>query len=378
MKQHMHVGVYPYSSEFDPLIRHANLLDPSFQIVALIAPTGWGMTGKQITNEAQDGKWIVASEFEPFLSNIDTVFIPDFHVDENVETKIIKKLEVVIPNLQRIICAANLAVRNKEHLKALCVQSGCMFEDLNTQRELEEYGLVKQIAQHPSIHPINTPILVISGLWEETDKFELSLALREMFVKDGYNITQIGSRNCCELFGFHSFPDFMFDKHTDATDKIVYFNQWIKRLESIEKPDIIVLAVPGALQNLSEQVTRGFGVLPHIVFQAVVADFFLFCTMYGADSIEPLQELSTMCKHKFGCEIDMFHMANTYFDLIASEMNKQAVLNRVYRETVSQAIEENCKNSPIPIVNALDQPSLDVLYRSIINKLSGEDVQIVL
>ena len=367
----IHVGVYPYSIEFDPFLRHTSLLDPAFQISALISPAGWGLVGQVI------GEWTVMSTFEPALNDIDTVFIPAFHAAEKVETLIIKEIEAIVPRLKKVICAANLSAQNIESLQVTCVQAGCLFENLNILKTPEAYGLTRPTEQNPPLEPLEVPIVAVVGLWEETDKFEASLVLREQFLQNGYRITQIGSRNCCELLGLHSFPGFMLDPGVDAVDKIIYFNRWVSQLAEAEEPDLILLTVPGAIQNLNETLTKGFGVLPHLVFQAVMVDFLLFCTICDEHSMQFLQEISTMCKYKFGCNVDCYHMSNLQFDLNASKALGRVVINRVYRDMVSQALEKGLKDSPLPIVNVFDQASKDKLFDFVVGRLSGEDFQIV-
>ena len=55
----------------------------------------------------------------------------------------------------------------------------------------------------------------------------------------------------------------------------------------------------------------------------------------------------------------------------------KVIVNRVYRESVSQALEKGFKDSPIPILNVLDRPSWDGLLQLVQGKLSGEDFQLV-
>jgi len=367
----MRVGVYPYNTEFDPFLRHTLLLNPAFQISTLISPAGWGLAGQII------GEWTVVSTFEPILNDIDTVFIPAFHATEKVETLIVKEIESIVPSLKKVICAANLSAQNIECLQTTCIKADCLFENLNVLKAPGAYGLTRPTEQNPPLEVLDVPIVAVVGIWEETDKFEASLVLREKFIQNGYRITQIGSRNCCELLSFHSFPGFMLDPGVDAVDKIIYFNRWIQQLAEAEEPDLILLTVPGAIQNLNETLTKGFGILPHLVFQAVMVDFLLFCTMCDEDSMQFLQEISTMCTYKFSCNVDCYHMSNLQFDLNTSKARGQVVINRIYRDMVSQILKKGSKDSPIPIVNVLEQASWDKLFDLVVGKLSGEDFQIV-
>jgi len=376
--QLMNVGIYPYCDEFKPFLRHMLLLNSSFQLKALIAPAGWGLTGQTIITGTGNKGWTVISEFESVIHSIDTIFIPEFHVAKDVETLIIREIEPIIPHLKRIICAASLNKQNETILQTICMQAGCILDDLNLLRTTADYSLVCPSEKNPPLKRIDVPVVAVAGLWEEMDKFEVSLVLREIFIENGYRVTQIGSRNCCEIFGFHSFPSFMVDSTVDAADKVFYLNQWICLLKDTERPDVILLTVPGAIQNYNERFTNGFGILPHVVFQAIMADFLIFCTMYDFNSIQFLQEISTMCRYRFGCEIDCYHMSNLYFDINESEEQGKVIVNRINREIVSQTLEENFKDSQIPIINILEQSSRDKLFGLLLGKLSGEDFQIVL
>jgi len=376
--QSMNVGVYPYSAEFEPIIRHVHLLSPTFRINALISPNGWGLEGNTIIPESGGEGWTVVSELETTMQSVDTLFIPEFNVAESVEALIVKQIEDIVPQLDRIMCAAKLIEQNKKRLMVACGQAKCEFEDLNRLRPPESYGLSLPKMRNPPLLKTEVPIVGVAGLWEDMDKFEVSLTLREGLIKNGYRVTQIGSRNYCELFGFHSFPNYMFDPGIDAANKILYLNQFIHDIAEKEKPDVVILTIPGAIQNLNERFTRGFGIIPHLVFQAAIVDFLLFCVMYEHRSHQFIQEISKMCMYRFGSEVDCYHMSNQYFDISESEERGKVIVNRADRETVSRTLNENFKVSTIPVINAFEHSSQDKLFDLVVGKLSGDDFQIVL
>ena len=377
----MFVGIYPYSAETEPFLRHTCLLNPNYKICALFAPSSWYSVGKKITSLDNDIVWMVMdlAELKRDGHCIDTLFIPNFNVTEEIEQFLVDEIEATIPYLKRIICAAQLTKQNVERLQTVCskIESECIFENYNVLKKPRDYGIAPPTKQNPSLLTIDTPIVVIAGLWEETDKFEISLALRKKFLKNDFRVTQVGARNCCELFDFHSFPSFMFNPSIDAVDKVFYFNRWIRSLAATENPDVIILTIPGAIQDLNEQFTKGHGVLPYITLQAILVDFLIMCTPYGIDSVDALCELSTMCEYRFGANVDCFHMSNLSFDMFTSEERDKVMINHVYRESVSKHIEEFLKNSSLPIINAWDVQSIDMLFDLIVDKLSGEDFQIL-
>lgn len=372
----MHVGVYPYSMEVDPILRHSHLLSSSYDICALVSPRGWGLSGHKVLFKHNKKELTVNTEFETFVEDIDTIFIPEFNVSEAVETKIIEKISSVVSRVKKVICSAKLSEKNKINLIRHCEQMDCVWEDLNKSNSIEHYGLSRYIEENPPLEKVDTPILAIAGLWEDTDKFETSLAIRDMFINSEYRISQVGSRNCCEMFGFHSFPSFMWDKNIDAADKVCFLNRWIKQLIDKEKSDLLILTVPGCIQNLNEVFTRGFGLVPHIVFQAILVDYLIFCTMYDYNSIEFLQEISKMCKYRFGVEVDCFHMSNLFFDLASSQEQSKVVVNHVCRSTVTKTLEMNFGS--VQIFNMLDTSSQKRVFELIKKRLTGDDFPIAI
>lgn len=371
------LGIYPYSVEFEPVLRHISLLDPEIEIQALISPKGWGLTGKTISAINKEKSWTVVSGLDSVLNEINTIFIPDFQTNERTEILIVKEILKIIPNIDKVILAAKLTNNNVELLQGACAESGCIFENLNNKAESFDFKPDIITALDIPLEQINVPIVAIAGLWEETDKFEVSLALREKFIQNGYHITQIGSRNYCEMLGFHSFPNFMYDINMDAVGKIMNFNRWVKQLTKSEDPDLIIITVPGAIKNLNDKFPKGFGVLPHILFQAMAVDVLLFCTTFEWGAIELLDELSTICKYSFGCEVDCFHMSNMFFDINTSLERESVTLNHVSREKVADALEHGYKDSPIPVFNMLDNDACDKVFNLIEGKLSGDDFMLV-
>ncbi len=245
----------------------------------------------------------------------DSLFIPAFEVsNEVVENRLIDEIIKIIPLLDFVICTARVTDTNRKKLEEACSNADptCVFKDLTKHDGPEAYALVAPSEKYPSLHMPNVPMVVVAGCWEKTDKFEVSLALRERFIENGYRLLQIGSRDGCEMLGFHSFPGFMLRRDVDATDKIFYFNRWILKRVKEEQPDLILLTIPGATQDFNEQFTRGSGLLHHQVFQAITPDVLLLCTFYMPDSLKILEDLALSCKYRFGASVDAFHMSNLF------------------------------------------------------------------
>ncbi len=376
----MRMIMFPYGSDCEPIIRHAGLLDANYKIAALVSPGGWGLAGKEITMKNSRVALPIYERIQDVTEEYDTLFIPSFDtLDEEVENRLVDEMLNMISDLLHIVCVANLTDKNRKKLQDACYMENvlCNFLYFAEDKGPEIYGLTEPIEKYPSLQTLDVPVIIVAGEWEKTDKFEVSLALRERFLREGYRVSQVGSRNGCEMFGFHSFPHFMFHKEVDAIDKIIYFNRWIVQMVKEEQPDLIMITIPGAMQNFNEQLTRGFGVLHHQVFQAVIPDIFVMCTFYMSADEDALEELSRICQYKFSVPVDAYHMSNLLIDINESEAQRQIITNSIYRKSVSKAIVENGSDSSIPIFNMLEQEDCDQMVEMILEKLTPKDVQIV-
>lgn len=202
--------------------------------------------------------------------------------------------------------------------------------------------------------------------------------MRERFMRDGFKVSQIGSRHECEMLGFHSFPGFMFQKDLDGIDKIICLNRWLIQIEENEQPDIILITIPGAMQDFNEKFARGFGLLHHLAFQAVMPDVILMCTFYFREFAKALEDLSMSCKYRFGAPVDMFHMSNLLIDYNESEERNRIVTNSIYREMVSKTVAKDYSNSSVPVFNGVDTQECDRMYEMLMEKLMPKDVQAVI
>lgn len=375
----MRMVIFPYGYDCEPIIRHTNLLESRYEIVALVSPGGWGLAGKNITLES--GRTLPIHEsMKEVTEEFDSLFIPTFEAgSEKVENRLVDEIVKIIPCLSYVVCAARLTETNCKKLEEVCSQSepSSVFIDFLKDKEHEVYGLKAPVEKYPSLQMLDVPVVMIAGMWEKTDKFEISLALRERFLKNGYRVSQIGSQDCCEMLGFHSFPRFMIQKDIDAAEKVVYFNRWIWQMVRKEQPDLVLITIPGATQDFNDQFTRGFGMLHHQVFRAVTPDILVMCTFYIPDSKEILEDISTLCKCRFDATVDAFHMSNLFIDINESEECNHIVTNSIYRETVSEAISKKFTDSSIPIFNGLDSVDCDRMFNVIIEKLIPKDVRTV-
>lgn len=369
------IGIYPFNNDCNIFIQHSDLISPSYKVCELASLKGWGYADKNVTLYSED--YQIKSSPQEFEQTVDSLFVPEFDVSEQVENIIVNEIVNYIPKINKIMCYAKLTDNNLHRLKSECSSSGnCM---LYYAYEADKTDDHKQYLKEDEVHleQIDIPVIAVAGMWENTDKFKTSLVLRDKLIKEGYKVTQVGSRKYCELFGFHSFPDFMLDPEISENKKPLLFNRYIKKIAENENPDVIIIGVPGSIQSFSEKHTNHFGILPYLVFQSVLVDFLVMCTFYENSSTEFLEEVFNLCKYRLSGTVDVFHMSNLFFDMDETLEKGLISTNKLPLEMVERTIQEKFSESRLPVINIYEKNSGDKLYNMIIDKLSN-DVKIMI
>jgi peptide maturation system protein (TIGR04066 family) len=367
--------IYPFDAGFSAILRHQSLLE-GYEISKLVSPRGWGLCDND-ASVADSGSYMniwVWDNFDEALKECDTIFFtkPDntiFDFENIVKNPLLKSAEAG----KNIICTIAMKEELKERLLNICNKKGTYFRYYG---EHENYNKHFPKFEYEKISRIRTPVIVVLGTSEKTNKFEIQLSLRENLLEMGYKVSQVGTRKGCELMGFHSFPEFMFSPSLNESGKVFLYNQFIKNLEVKDDPDVIIIGIPGGIVPFNEELTNRFGVLAFEISNAIAPDVVIFSTLYTDYSPSYFELLSTTIKYKLGYNIDFFNIANHQFDWESARQEKMLVFTTIDSSFVSKKISSYPKLCK-PIYNILDKKNAQNMANSIVNLLSGEYNQLV-
>jgi len=343
--------IYPYNLQFSPMLRHESLLN-GYEISCLVSPNGWGFTGKDagIADQGPDIGIFVSSDFEKSLDLCDTVMFIESYFPLDFEKIIFSKIKMAIKSRKNIICLLQLKSDVIKEIESLCDCGGLYFKYFNGTQNI----LPEDISfENESIEEINTPVIFVIGVAERTNKFEIQLTLREKISKLGYKISQIGTRSYCEMMGFHSLPSFMYKSDISEVNKVLMFNRFIKKIEEIEEPDIIIIGVPGGIMPFNRLFTNRFGLLAFEISQAISPDIVISSLLYEDYKADGFEVFANSIKYKLGFDVDFFNIANTQFDW--TRAYEEHILSHISINSryIDDKIKGYCK-SKIPVFNILN------------------------
>ncbi len=356
--------IYPFDRDSVFFLRHNNLCS-EYHFVHIVTLSGWGLSGKD-ASETDDGPVIgikIEEDFENALMDCDTVLFvePDTTID--IHQIIYSKLIKAANEQKNIICAFPLKENEKKNIACLCKQKNKMFRYL--MDEQKKYSLLSK----ERIEEIITPVIFVGGIAERTNKYEIQLSLRENIIKAGYKVAQVGTHNDCELMGFHSFPQFMFQKEFYEWEKISLFNHFIKSIEVNEKPDIILIGIPGGTLKMGQKFPNKCGILAYEIAQAVQPDVMILGILYqkGIDE-KYLEELKTAHENRYGFRIDCINVSNTMYNSSYSEkLEKLQYIMINYKYVIKET--KKIKSLKTPVFQAFESNMGRNVSQLLIDKL---------
>lgn len=297
------IAVFPVDEDFLNLPNNENIeLEKEYHKISYyITLAGWNVdhTERQLNT-------LDAFNF----MEIDTlVLINSFR---KLESEVVKKIVgIAVKHGIKIVCARDDVDIDYELFKKECEEKSAEYEFVCNETALVNSKVVNKI---------DIPVITISGIGPYVGKFEVGLYLKNSFQNAGYNVLYISPRREGKLFGIHIFPEYMYDKNLDYTAKVFEFNSHVNSLVREEKPDIVLIGVPGEMMELSEKHKMNFGILASAVFNAIKPDVSIL-NMYNMQyTDEFLEEQKKYCKYRFGMIPDLFYA--TYTGVIDSSLQE--------------------------------------------------------
>lgn len=315
------IVLYPYDVSCLHLLLYRNMMDISDDdIIECISPLGWGYEGEDAGYKVGVCTGIlVKSNFMSIIDDIDILVITESILSlPNIDIE--EKINSVLACDKRVIVIRKIDAEFENHLAEK--SNGNYNLEVYKGNQIKLYNDIE--VKDTSIEEIPAPIILVLGSGERCCKFDVQLELRNALLEQGYTLTQIGSKNYCELFGFHSFPDFMLN-HGEfiEREKIIGFNKYIKMLYMQENSDIIIVGIPGGVFPFDEYFNNDFGIMSFYVSTAIVPDYVIFCSLYVDALAEYLKTMKMRFLNRYGYEIDQIFISNYALNYLASKSDQR-------------------------------------------------------
>lgn len=314
----MKAVVYPYDFESASLLKHREEMK-NLEIVSLAAPKGFGICCKDAYcyYGKESGFTVYDIWDKNSYSNADVLLIIDSVLKIPKDERLAELEHVISSGLSviNLVYDSEFAadVENICQKQEVKLMSGFELLENKNRISLSSVGIPSERNR------INTPIVAICGLSPMTQKFDLQLYFREHFIKDGYKVSQIGTRETGYLFGFHSWGKALYTNCFSETEKIAKINQFVKDIELIEKPDVFIIGIPDALMPYTQKHTFRYGIPAFEILNAITPDYMIMSLFNGEYTDDFYEEMVKMCNYKYNTDVDCFF--NSHFVPISRSIN---------------------------------------------------------
>lgn len=291
------IAIFPYSNELYSIlgaIQVAQVMNLQY----IMSLKGYGIIGKEIW--VGDKKWTVQEQLsEEQYTQIDTIWITSLAA--NLATNILYEfIEEVAKRKLEIFITAKLKDEVKEQIKEIN-QKYRNHVDFLDDPIYEDFKYENNVM-------VNVPVITVFGVGEMTQKLDIQIYLKNYFDED-FKVCQVGTSRDCKMLGMYSFPAFMLEKGYSEKEKICKFNHWIKELEDENKPDVIIIGIPGGIMPLNDKHTFDYGILAYEIFSAIKPDYSIMALYAGKYTNRFYEEMKMLCKYKYDIELDSFFVS---------------------------------------------------------------------
>lgn len=293
--------LYPYDTESLPIAKYRELLN--IDIKYFVYPSGEEISNfKNELFDVVDAGEVRTSISEEMLERVDAICIVD-SVCEIDESKIIEVVSYGVKKGKKIILVSYKYQKYKEKIEEICEKHNVELLTYQSMNDSYDDYCRDEKAE------IDIPVISIMGMLPMTQKFELQLYLRKKFIEKGYKISQIGSKPVAELFDFHAMPDYMFTNQYTDIQKIIQFNNFVKKIEEEEKSDLIIIGIPDIIIPFSSKHSYSYGIYAFEILNAVQPDFSFVNLASGKYNVQFYDEVIKLCHYKFNLDVDAFYIA---------------------------------------------------------------------
>ena len=115
-------------------------------------------------------------------------------------------------------------------------------------------------------------------------------------------------------------------------------NFFVGYIEENEKPEVIVVGIPGELLPLTKQKPGNFGIIAYEILNAVDPDFTILSLYKDEYKEEYFEEMNNLLHYRYNVDADCFYLCNCSID----RFSINSVLPIKYLEHKNEEIEAQC------------------------------------
>lgn len=352
MFENKKILLYPYSRDSYILVAH--LIEKGYkrEDIFVVAPGKGGIAGRDAGgcfNLPLLGITI-ENDVGAYKNKADILLVICSTQSEMILTKLKLHIEDFLQQGKEVICCRVL----EESFLASVMRKTCPGQFIYLpSRWKVDIGNVR--IEAGNFYRTKAPVILVGEMMGGLEIYDIVEQITRHFRKTGYQVAAVGDKNYSELLEINRMPDILSATELSGAEKISLLNLFIHEIEEKEKPDIIIIQLPGAIMKYSNNLTEAFGIIPFLLSQAVEADYMLLCVPYGTINNEFYEQLKNICLYRFNVELCGICMSNSMLDFQDTDnMSRRSYVN-VSQKKLNEKIGEVLQKGDIPVYNCYEE-----------------------
>ena len=191
------------------------------------------------------------------------------------------------------------------------------------------------------LYELPCPVVTVMGISEECERHKLFLEVSRAIEEQGYRVMKVSGEPVSRMGECIPLPEAVYSGRP-LKERTLALNHFLYRKVKEEKPDIVIIDVPGGILNQSLLEYTGDGEYAYMVGNAVDADASLLAIPAHEINGEFVAELKEICRQRFsanvagiamscvGYRIDIEKKEITYFTLTTGFVKERYINGEEY------------------------------------------------
>lgn len=350
--------LYPFCEEALPAVKLFDRLQEKYVTKYLVAPSGFGYTGRDagdIRNHPKIGMEVLSKM--PFEK-------------KDWETLIVFEPAMKQGDFFLVDCMREAVAQGREVLY-ICAQEDSLPYDVRKmaqnhreQIEIKSYPIVENDDEDQGLHEPEVPVVLVGGLLEEADCFEVFAALAEKFRQEGERVAAFSKHPLGSLFGFFGLDHIWNSTDDTEEQKIRKINSYINTVARKYATGIILLEAPDALMKYNDSAQNGFGIRSYMLCQSVTPDYLIGCIPFDVAESCFIDAIGKDFTCRLGCGLTGVHVSNVLLDTMDTMQKKRVEVLYADEKFVLRQLEKQRKECFIPMFDVIEE-GIEGLYEEI-------------
>jgi len=339
--------VFPFTLDTAPIARFRHLLAKYDSIIPVVEEAAAFTSGMDVSC-VDGGSYCglaVTTDFESSIADASGVLFSSIIMSKETMQK---NISIAKEHGKKLYICGGLADWLEDGLEDTC----CL--------DYPPYSL--DVVPEDRLFEIPVPVIIVTGQGQQCGKFDIQLGLRQKFVELGYKVSQIGTKRYSALFGIHALPMI---PYAPLWEKIILYNRFFKSVVDKEKPDVLIVGIPGGIMPLKERHNELFGETAIAISKSIHPDISILSMYYGKIDRDYLSNTMNYAKYALDSQFGFFHLSNTK---LVVELDLRTIS---YLTTDSSKVFEEQDIIDDRFFNVYSAETSTKVYENIISKLQN-------